>query len=692
MGALTPRSSIAALLLASSAFAQAPDAPDDAPRALQTVVTGIRTARPVVEAPSTVTVISKKELERSPYQTVDNIVRTVPSVATFRRSSSLTADPSSQGVNLRGLGPSAISRTLVLLDGLPVNDPFGGWVYWRALPKLSLQRIEVAPGGSSAQYGSSALGGVIQLFTRAPEERAIDASGSAGTLDTEDGAVRGAFRAGAVRLVAEADMLHSGGYVPVAPSQRGAVDLAAESRSVTGDARLQVDLSERVQLRLRARGFDESQSGGTALTTSNVWTHQFGVGSAINLEDFGQVEVDLFSGGQRFAQQRARISPGRGAEQLSALQDTPSSDLGGAASWSSPILWAGGRHAVVAGADARQVQGEAREFFATGERRSGGSQTLAGVFVQDLYRPTAKLDVLGALRLDHWASGNGSRMVTLGSTSKVGGELSRVTLERTTPFPSTSELQLSPRLGVRYQLADAVAVRANVYRAFRAPTLNELYRPFQVGTVVTASNPELQSEHVNGGELGVELMPLKALHARVVGFYNALERPVVNATLPEPLADGATRQRQNLGGARIPGVDVEAEWRPYRPLSLIAGYEYVSPTVSSNPSAPELVGKELPQDPRHRAVFQLGYEDARYLTATAQLRWVGPQFEDDLNTLPMPGYVLADLYLSRDLAYGLSVYGAIENLFDREYLVGRAGVDTVGAPRTFRLGLRFKAF
>ncbi|MFL5319951.1 MAG: TonB-dependent receptor domain-containing protein, partial [Myxococcaceae bacterium] len=164
----------------------------------------------------------------------------------------------------------------------------------------------------------------------------------------------------------------------------------------------------------------------------------------------------------------------------------------------------------------------------------------------------------------------------------------------------------------------------------------------------------------------------------------------VNATLSSPLPDGATRQRQNLGAARILGTDFELEWRPLKPLSLVAGYEYVSPTVTSNPSAPELVGKDLAQDPRHRAILQAGFESERYFTGTLQLRWVGPQFEDDLNAQPMAGYLLVDAFASRDIAGGLSVFGAVENLFNREYVVGRAGVDTIGAPRTFRAGLRFR--
>src|SRR5690606_23612989 len=124
----------------------------------------LRMPRPVRDVPATVTVLERDELDRSPQQLADELVRTLPSVGTFRRSSSLIADPTSQGVNLRGVGPSAVSRGLVLRDNVPVNDPFGGWIYWRAISPLSIERVEVAPSGASALFGDFALGGVVQVL------------------------------------------------------------------------------------------------------------------------------------------------------------------------------------------------------------------------------------------------------------------------------------------------------------------------------------------------------------------------------------------------------------------------------------------------------------------------------------------------------------------------------------------------
>ncbi|MFN7135035.1 MAG: TonB-dependent receptor domain-containing protein, partial [Myxococcales bacterium] len=147
-------------------------------------------------------------------------------------------------------------------------------------------------------------------------------------------------------------------------------------------------------------------------------------------------------------------------------------------------------------------------------------------------------------------------------------------------------------------------------------------------------------------------------------------------------------QRQNLGRARVPGLELAFDWRIVAPLTASAAYTFVDPRVVDAPGRPELLGKLLAQDPAHRATVGLALASKQLANVLLQLRWLGPQFEDDLNTLPMAGVALVDVYAGRELRRGVEVFGAIENLFDRTWLVGRAGVDTVGQPFTARLGVK----
>jgi outer membrane receptor protein involved in Fe transport len=344
-----------------------------------------------------------------------------------------------------------------------------------------------------------------------------------------------------------------------------------------------------------------------------------------------------------------------------------------------------GEHVVLAGLDVQRARGTSRErLFPPGAdpssavaRDAGGEQRFLGAFVQDAARLAPWLDATLALRVDRWWSVDGER-----TTATAGGDV------RTERFASRAATEVSPRVGLLAR-AGPVALRASAYRAFRAPTLNELYRPFQVGTVVTAANEALRAETLRGVEAGPEVV-LGAVALRATGFWNVLEDPVQNVTLPAPRPDGATRQRRNLGAARIRGVELEAAWRPARPVTALAAWTFVEPVVTEAPGNEELVGKDLPQDPRHRATAALAFEDRRLLTAALQLRVTGRQYEDDRNELPLGAAAVVDLFVARALAGGLAAFAAAENLLDETYLVGRAGVETVGQPFTLRVGLRWR--
>ena len=130
--------------------------------------------------------ISAEAMDQSGALVVDDLLRQVPGFSTFRRSSSLFANPTSQGVSLRGVGASATSRSVVLLDGIPLNDPFGGWVYWARVPQEAIESMEVSNGGASDLYGGGALGGVVNLRTKSSEAAYANGELSIGNMSTPD--------------------------------------------------------------------------------------------------------------------------------------------------------------------------------------------------------------------------------------------------------------------------------------------------------------------------------------------------------------------------------------------------------------------------------------------------------------------------------------------------------------------------
>jgi len=651
----------------------APAVPDEV-----IVVTGLRLPRPLHDVPAAVTVIDRDQVARSPHALTDDLIREAPSVGAFRRSSSLIADPTSQGLNLRGVGPSGVSRALVLRDGLPVNDPFGGWVYWRALPALGIERIEIVPSGASALFGNFALGGVLHVISRPIEGRSVDALAAVGSLGTQRAAARATERFGELGVALDGEALHSAGYTPIVRAQRGAVDEPAASTHVTGGARV-----ERVHgdstAHAGVRGFSESLDAGTLHTTADVRTVTYDAGVELR-PDAGTLEVQLFGGVQRFAQERARVSPDRAVAFTASKQRTPSNNQGVVATWTGRPT---AHHAIVVGADAQRVAGTATDTLTPTvvsdttltARAAGGEQRFAGVFAQDALQLTPALELAAALRLDAWQNVDARRTLTLGDGSAM-----------TTQLGDASEVQLDPRLGALVHVTPELALRGSAYRAFRAPTLNELYRPFQVGNVLTAANDQLRPETLWGGELGTQIV-LPRITVQATAFWNQLHGAIANVTLAAPV-DGASRQRENLGETRILGVDLDFTWRVTDAWTARVTHAFSDGEVTAAPAQMELVGKRLAQDPHHRTLVALGYA-VRGASVGAQLRYFGRQFEDDLNTLAIGAVVLLDARAEVNLGSGFAMFASAQNLFDRRYLVGRAGIDTEGAPRTFELGIAY---
>jgi iron complex outermembrane recepter protein len=648
------------------------------------VATAARLARPIREEPASVTVIRREEIALNPTLTTDNLLRSLPSALTFRRSTSLVADPSSQGLNLRGVGPSGVARTLLLVDGVPANDPFSGSLYFRSLPRLGIERIEVVPSGSSALYGSAALAGVVQLVSRATTT-SYEGEASYGSFHTVHGAVRASQDFGMVGAALEAELLRSDGYIVVAPEQRGPIDDPADSLHGTVNARVDGQAGSRVRLAANLRLFRERQNGGTRYTTAGVDFALLGLSGQVALQGGHELELSLFGRVQRFQHERARIAPERVSEALSARQNVPADDQGGSLLLRSRELSWGGRHRLLVGLDTRRVHGTSRERIYAAmvtptslrSRNAGGEQLSAGLFAQESYAPTRSVQLDAALRFDVWHNRDGTRELT-----RESGERER------TRFAERTESAVSPRLGLLVRPHEVIALRASGYRAFRAPTLNELYRPFQVGTVLTAANAALGPELLTGFEGGLELTPFDTLVVRAVGFYNHLDRPITNVTLAQPLPDGAQRERRNLGSAVVRGAESAIELRIARRFTSVVGYTFARSEVREAGNMRELLGKELPQAPRHRASLLLAFDDPRLFSAALQLRVLGRQFEDDQNTLPMKPYPVIDVSASRLLFWRIALFVAVENLLNQSYLVGRAGVDTIGQPLFARVGLR----
>ena len=636
--------------------------------------------RKLAESPVDLTVMTAEELRSASASALDEALKQVPSFSLFRRTSSTVANPTTQGVSLRGVGASGASRTLVLVDGIPQNDAFGNWVYWDSVSELQIESIEVAPSGQSHLYGSSAMAGVISIASRPLEYRTAALKATGGNRGSFDGEVLGSNIWGPFAAGVGGSYYTTDGYTLVNEEDRGPVDVNAASRHRTGNWRLEYAPSPGLLFFQNGRLFAEDRDNGTPLT-HNATRETYLSGGLRATRSSGIWQANVYSHFDDFDATFSSVSPDRTTETLSLDQAVDYKDVGGNLRWTRRF---GRSNELGVGGDLRWVEGTDNEqvFIPTGanvrNRVIPGQQLYAGAYLNDVITPSPRWVLSLGMRLDHWRNYDASQTETETATGIV----------TVTPFGDTSQTRLTPRAGVLFHLNDNFALRGAAYGGFRAPSLNELYRPFRVGNILTQANPALGPERLWGGEIGFNHSLAANLSWRVTGFWDQLDDPIANVTLSVTPAL-ITRQRQNLGAARIRGISVDADYQPASRWRLQASYVLSDARVDEFPADPGLEGNLLPQVPRDRASLRLDYLNPKALNFSLRGRVESLRYDDDQNLLRLDGLFVVDLTLDRPIARAWSAFAAIENLFDHRYPVQATPVELQGTPFTINAGVRF---
>jgi outer membrane receptor protein involved in Fe transport len=652
----------------------------------QVTVTANRTGVRVVENATSVTILSRPDIDATAAFRLDDMLRQVPGFSLFRRTTSRTANPTTQGVSLRGLGASGASRALVLSDGFPLNDPFGGWVYWDRAPRESIQSLEVASGGASHLYGSDALGGVINIIRSPVSQDAVSLEAAYGNENSPDLSLAASKTLGPWSIGIASELFSTDGYIAVAADLRGAVDTPVNSRDATGDVTVRRQFGDRGSVLVRGSVFGESRHNGTPLQTNSTTIRELDFGGNWDAHELGAFQLRAYAGRQHLDQSFSSIATDRSTESLTRTQRVPAQQVGFSVQWQHTV---GTRQNLVAGLEESDIHGQTNEqgYFGghpTSTSAGGGREVNWGAYVEDIIRVTPSWLLTASGRVDHWM--NFDAFAPPNPAIPAGAA----------PLPDRSESFFSPRLAVLHKLTNNVSLTASGYRAFRAPTLNELYRGFRAGNVFTEANSSLRAERLTGAEGGAIVTGWsRRLMLRGNFFWNQITRPVANVTLTTT-PSLITRQRQNLGSTVSQGIEVEVSGQVSNSITLSGGYEYTHATVTSftvDPALaglnPSLVGLDVPQIPRNQFSFQARYARPFILLAV-QGRFGGNQFDDDQNTLLLRRYFTLDANASHSLRHGLDVFVAVENLLNQRYDVGRTPVLTVGPPILVRAGVRLQ--
>ncbi|MCA0890163.1 TonB-dependent receptor [Qipengyuania flava] len=661
-------------LLAGTALACALALPLSAQEAEAPVI--VVTGEGLDETPATPAydkqIIDREQLVSVPSGRIEDALASVAGFQQFRRSDSRSANASAQGATLRALGGNATSRALVLLDGVPMSDPFFGYIPFSAIAPERLSQIRVTRGGGSGPFGTGALAGTIEM-----ESAGIDQlDGFAGQAlvndrgETELSGSAGA-RLGSGFLVASGRWDRGKGFYTTPEEDRVPLSARAAFDGWSAQIRGVAPVSDEIELQVRGLAYRDERTLRFEGADSSIE----GQDASLRLVGRGEWEFDALAYLQARNFTNVVVSSTRFVPVLDQ-RNTPATGLGGKLELRPPV---GDAHVLRVGMDFRRAEGELFETAisafsgsVTARRNAGGTNTDLGLFVEDDWSLGRLVLTLGA-RLDRWTIRDGFY-----TERDASGELLS-----TDSFADRAEWDASFRGGVLYRASDVVALRAAAYSGLRLPTLNELYRPFVVFPVVTQANAALENERLEGFEAGIELTPSPAVALSLTAFDNRVKNAVANVTIAENL-----RQRRNIDAIQSRGLEASVS-ATLGAFSLDASAVWTDAEAKGSGFAAALDGNRPSQTPRFTGGATLSWTPADNWLLSATVRHVGAQFEDDLESNVLPAATTLDAFVQVPMTPSIAFVLRGENLTDETIVTrNQSGSIDLGVPRTVWAGVK----
>ncbi|HET6472318.1 MAG TPA: TonB-dependent receptor [Pseudomonadales bacterium] len=651
---------------------------DNAAEVETIVVTATRSERSIADQPDSVSVISAQQIAATPAQSLDDVMRTVAAVD-LPFTTSYQTHPTDNTVSMRGLGGI---RALVLLDGVPMNDPFFGYVQWSRVPMENVDRVEVVRGGGSPLWGNYAMGGVINVITRGQTETGAAVEAGYGSDDTyrlhADGYANATDTIGVGASVTSwgtngfEQIAHS--YGPLyTPTTFDAVNAAVTARFAP-DASLDGYV--------RFNYFDDDETLTTPLSTNKQHIYDYS-GSVTKRWGDSSVTATAFYEDSHFLTNNSGTPDGVATgfgEFVQNRHRTPVDAGGGSLIWSTSIndvvklVSLGTDYQYIDGTDHAQIYDESGALVRVDV--GGGKQRFVGVFGQiDVY-PIERLEVLASVRHQD--------VETYDGVDLTPGGLGDV--------PSRMNGSTDPRVSLRYTVNDAVALRAAGYKSFRAPNLDNLYRSFSVPFGIFYPNSQLKPEKLKGGEGGFDVT-LGSVAVHVTFYRSEIDdlltyRNLDAAELPPGFFFGS--RNINAGRASVEGAETMVEWTIADGWTMSANYDYARSKIDDNEFDPASVGNQQARVPRNEASGMLTYGAPRGWRASTRVRWVDKSWGDNANTLPLNAHTVVDASLMVPVGGTVEAFVEIQNLFDTGYIADNSGFNPPlhGTPFTIFGGVR----
>ncbi|NCC23813.1 MAG: TonB-dependent receptor [Deltaproteobacteria bacterium] len=649
------------------------------------VVSATRTEMPAIDAPQSVTVLTSEQLMASPFDRVEDILRSVPGMYNFRHYA-LQTNGIYSPMKLRGVGNN---RLLILVDGVPQNDNFNNaiaWVAWGHIPKHVIERIEIVRGPASALYGSEGLGGVIHIITKKPsEERQTLVRGAAGTAETYDAHGFYSQKFGDFGAMAAGGYAKSNGfYLQEDPAS---YNIKRYRKVWQGLVKATYDFTPASNLSFAALYYDHDMGQGREYFHNDCQLDQYWANFSHATDAFGLKALLYLNRADKTAYQDSANDNYSSAFRDEKFKGTYTwgGDLQGTLLNLDPAL-------LTIGASYKEAVWKYDEDYHGSSRDAGGKGT------QRFVSPFANLDLkfldeqlifnVGA-RYDWIQTSNGANWDTAASAGKKPYDNS---------YDTKTEGSFSPKLGVAWHPDDRTTLRASGGKGFRAPSLFELYKVHVRGggTYYREANPDLDPEQIWSYDVGAERFLTDQLWGRVT-FYQSFARDYIGDRLTGTGSFGGGKTRyeyklDNISKVDIYGIESELQWYATNFLTLFANYTYNVSRVAKDKNNSSIEGNTLPNDPRHNAHAGFHYKNPKWFNLSMYANYYADIYFDNENTLKNDDYWTLDSSISRRLTDNFTIYFNAENIFDYRYpiFLSPSAGDTIAPGATFTCGLIFE--
>ena len=711
----------ALLLIVPSAmsWAQIAPPPNYDQKLSDVVVNATRSDTPLDQMPLNTTILTKEVLESSPDQTIDQVLKNVPGVF-LNDVPYYQKDPTGQSINVRGLG---YGRTLVLIDGLPANDAFYGTVQWNLVPMSSIESVEFVRGGVSSLYGNYGMGGVININTKTPKNSSQEVSASYGSFGTGNvAASKDLIVSDAMQMRFSADYFSSEGfqnYATISPGSPSNIKNGMGTDAVkNSNVRLQNYFKPTQDTNAFLRmGYSTMAdlSNNYAIAPNLIQTADVAAGSTTKIDVDKKAQVNVYYQNTNFYKQTANnLTAAPYKPYINANYTDPYSTVGASAQYTHDLKLAGIDQYILA-VDARNISAsnQTNNLASTGAVNSvnyaQGQQNFYGLLGQIKSKASAiPLEATLGARVDAWNSQTPTYSNTNYGTGNTG-------IPTYSSVPNQSKTQLSPSLGLLYNVSSDWDFRSAAYQAFHAPSMNNTLRSY--GNSVSGyslANPNLTPETMTGYEVGTDYR-WKSGFAQLTAFNNYITNAITsykitsanwafaNSLCSSSGISGCTQTSTSPGYTNVSyytnqqnllsqGLELQYHHDINPHWGLDGGYSYTKTTLTWSATS-DPINTQVGGVPRNMANAGLTYYPVPQASLTTTVRYVGNSWMAT-GSLPVPAYAVVGLKANYQVTPQAAVFASVVNLFNRQYvtfnIASQASSYQVGMPQAITVGARIQ--